>query len=179
MLLYAQERRIDFRTRVDWHESHRLLKAAFPIDVLAAQVRCEVQYGHVLRSTTANLPHDRARFEFCAHKWICVEEAGFGAALLNDSKYGHDVRGSTMRLTLLRSPKAPDPDADMGIQEFTYSLLPYSGSFSVENVVRAAYSLNVPLAVFETPGDAGKAAAPRGQPVRLRGHRSSRWMALT
>jgi alpha-mannosidase len=156
VILYAAERRIDFRTRVDWRESHRLLKAAFPVEVLASQVRCEVQYGHVLRSTTANLPQDRARFEFCAHKWICVEESGFGAALLNDCKYGHDVRGSTMRLTLLRSPKAPDPEADMGTQDFTYSLLPYSGAFSVERVVRGAYGLNVPLAVFEG-GAAGKA----------------------
>ncbi len=152
----ASDRRIDFVTRVDWHESHRLLKVAFPINVRASQVRCEVQYGHALRSTTTNLPHDRARFEFCAHKWISVEENGFGAALLNDCKYGHDVQGAVMRITLLRSPKAPDPKADMGLHDLTYSLLPFSGAFSVERVVRSAYDLNVPLAVIE--GTAGRAA---------------------
>ena len=170
VILYASERRIDFRTRVDWQESHRLLKAAFPIAVLAGQARCEVQYGHVLRSTTANLPQDRARFEFCAHKWICVEEQGFGAALLNDCKYGHDVKGSTMRLTLLRSPKAPDPGADMGIHHFTYSLLPWSGGFSVEKVVRAAYELNMPLTAFEAPvasGTPGPAASDPGSLLRV------------
>lgn len=157
---YASDRRIDFITRVDWHESHRLLKAAFPINVQASQVRCEVQYGHALRSTTTNLPHDRARFELCAHKWISVEEAGFGAALLNDCKYGHDVRGAVMRITLLRSPKAPDPEADMGLHLFTYSLLPFSGAFSVERIVRSAYDLNVPLAVIHGPADrAGSAAS--------------------
>jgi len=149
MIFYSGQRRIDFRTRVDWHENHRLLKAAFPVNVLTTEARCEVQYGHVKRGTTANLPTDRARFEFCAHKWICVEEAGFGVALLNDCKYGHDVRGPVMRITLLRSPKAPDPEADMGVHYFTYSLLPYQGGFSVETVVRQAYDLNVPLSVLE------------------------------
>jgi len=161
VILYASSRRMDFRTRVDWHESHRLLKAAFPIHVLATQARCEVQYGHALRPTTANLPQDRARFEFCAHKWISVEESGFGVALLNDCKYGHDVRGSTMRITLLRSPKAPDPKADMGVHDFTYSLLPWSGAFSVEKVVRPAYELNVPLASFEAPAADAAATGPR------------------
>jgi alpha-mannosidase len=159
MLLYAGQRRIDFRTRVDWHESHRILKAVFPINVMATQARCEVQYGHVTRSTTMNLPNDRARFEFCAHKWICVEEAGYGAALLNDCKYGHDVQGARMRLTLLRSPKAPDPEADMGTQVFTYALLPYAGAFSVETVVRAAYELNVPIGAVKADGKGARSPA--------------------
>lgn len=143
--VYAASRRIDFDTQVEWHEDHRLLKVAFPANVTTNQVRCEVQYGHLMRSTHANRPADQAQFEFAAQKWIAVEETGRGVALLNDCKYGHDVNGSTMRLTLLRSPKAPDPQADMGTHRFSYAILPFVGAFSVESVVRQAYDLNHPV----------------------------------
>ena len=145
---YAHTRRIDFVTLIDWHESHRLLKVAFPAHIHTNQVRCEVQYGHVFRATHGNLPQDRAQFEFCAHKWISLEENGASVALLNDCKYGYDVDGSVMRLTLLRSPKAPDGEADMGLHHVTYSILPASGAFSAETTVRSAYDLNRPCTVF-------------------------------
>jgi alpha-mannosidase len=144
MVFYAEERRIDFETKVQWREKQRLLKVGFDSALDAAQVRCEVQYGHLLRNTHRNLPQDRAKFEICAHKWLCLEEAGGGLALLNDCKYGHDVSGGSMRLTLLRSPLAPDEEADQGEQRFTYSLLPFSGSFTDAGVVRAGYELNAP-----------------------------------
>jgi alpha-mannosidase len=147
MVFYAEERRVDFITKVDWKEKRRLLKAGFNTAMDAAQVRCEVQYGHLLRNTHKNLPHDRAKFEICAHKWISMEEEGGGLALLNDSKYGHDVDGGNMRLTLLRSPTAPDENADTGEQYFTYSLLPFTGSFGDSGTVRKGYELNDPAAV--------------------------------
>ncbi|GHT77604.1 alpha-mannosidase [Spirochaetia bacterium] len=149
-VFYAEERRIDFRTKVEWREQRRLLKVGFDTAIDATQVRCEVQYGHLLRNTHKNLPHDRAKFEICAHKWISMEEAGGGVAsngiaLLNDCKYGHDVDGGRMRLTLLRSPTAPDETADQGEQRFTYALLPFAGSFGEANVVRSGYELNAPV----------------------------------
>jgi alpha-mannosidase len=156
MVFYAAERRIDFRTRVEWRESHKLLKVAFPTSIATDQVRCEVQYGHLFRATHENLPADRARFEFCAHKWVCLEEPGRGIALLNDCKYGHDASGSLLRLTLLRSPKAPDAEADMGRQEFSYSLLPFSGSFVDSRVIRAGFELNRPASSMKA--DASVAA---------------------
>jgi alpha-mannosidase len=144
MIVYTRSRRIDFTTRVDWHEKRRLLKVCFDSSIEAAQVRCEVQYGHLLRNTHRNLPQDRAMFEICAHKWISLEEAGSGLALLNDSKYGCDVSGGRVRLTLLRSPTAPDAEADQGRHSFTYSLFPFAGAFAQSGVVRAAYELNAP-----------------------------------
>ncbi|MDR1905079.1 MAG: glycosyl hydrolase-related protein [Treponema sp.] len=143
-VFYAAAPRIDFETKIDWREKRRLLKVGFDTAVDATQVRCEVQYGHLLRNTHKNLPGDRAKFEICAHKWICMEEEGGGIALLNDSKYGHDVAGGRMRLTLLRSPTAPDENADQGEQRFTYSLLPFTGSFGDSGLVRAGYELNDP-----------------------------------
>jgi alpha-mannosidase len=145
-VFYAQDPRIDFETRIDWREKQRLLKASFDTAIDATQVRCEVQYGHLLRNTHRNLPHDRAKFEVCAHKWVALEEEGGGIALLNDSKYGHDVEGGRIRLTLLRSPTAPDEEADQGEQRFTYSLLPFTGPFGTSRVVRTGYELNAPAA---------------------------------
>lgn len=156
MIFRSFDKRIDFETEVDWAESHRVLKAAFGTSVFSQRVRCEIQFGHVQRETHENLPQDRARFEICAHKWIALEQPGSGLALMNDCKYGHDVSGSTMRLSLLRSPKAPDPEADMGRHSFTYSLLPFDGCFEDSEVVRSAYDLNSPLAAIGSgAGNAG------------------------
>jgi alpha-mannosidase len=152
VIFYAHHPRIDFVTRVNWQEEHQLLKTLFPIDVQITSVKCEIQYGYVERNTYWNVPADRAKFEMCAHKWIAADDGSFGAALLNDCKYGHDVRGSELRLTLLKSAKAPDETADMDTQAFTYAFLPYQGAFTVDNVVRHGYDLNVPLHVVPGSG---------------------------
>ena len=144
MVCYTDNPRIDFETKVSWHEKWRLLKVEFDTAIDTTQVRCEVQYGHLWRNTHRNQPQDRAMFEICAHKWISLEEEGGGIALLNDCKYGHDVDGGRMRLTLLRSPIAPDPEADRGEHFFTYSLLPFAGTFGNSGVIRCAYELNSP-----------------------------------
>jgi alpha-mannosidase len=148
MMCYNNDPRIDFITKVDWHEQHRLLKVEFDTAVDATQVRCEVQYGHIWRNTHRNLMQDRAKFEICAHKWISLEEENCGIALLNDCKYGHDVEGGRMRLSLLRSPIAPDPEADQGEHRFTYSLLPFAGGFGSSSVINSAYELNSPVGVL-------------------------------
>ncbi|GHV25353.1 alpha-mannosidase [Spirochaetia bacterium] len=158
MVCYADNRRIDFDTKVDWHEKRRLLKVSFDTVMSTTSVRCEVQYGHLFRNTHKNLPQDRAKFEICAHKWIALEEEGIGIGLLNDCKYGHDVSGGRMRLTLLRSPLAPDPEADQGEQRFTYALLPWQGSFSESGVVRSAYELNTDVGCANIPETVDPAA---------------------
>ncbi|MCO6442475.1 MAG: alpha-mannosidase [Anaerolineae bacterium] len=142
--LYADSRRIDFDTWIDWHEHHTLLKVAFPVDVLSPVATFDVQWGNVQRPTHRNTPWDIARFESCAHKWIDLSEGNYGAALLNDCKYGHDVLHNVMRLTLLKSATSPDPAADQGEHRMTYSLLPHAGDWRAE-VVPQAYDLNMPV----------------------------------
>jgi alpha-mannosidase len=158
VVFYSGERRIDFETKADWKEKHRLLKVSFDTAVDTSRVRCEVQYGHLFRNTHRNLPQDRAMFEICAHKWICLEDAAGGIALLNDCKYGHDVSGGRMRLSLLRSPAAPDTQADQGEHRFTYALLPFNGPFAGSRVVRTGYELNAGAA-FTPAGPGEKTAA--------------------
>ncbi len=136
---------IRFDTMVDWRESNKMLKVAFPVNVHCNRATFEIQFGNVERPTHRNTTWDMARFEVCAQKWIDLSEGDHGVALLNDSKYGFDVLGNTMRMTLLRSPKSPDPECDMGIHKFSYALLPHYGSYNWSGVVQAAYALNLPL----------------------------------
>ncbi|RYJ28448.1 alpha-mannosidase [Streptomyces sp. L-9-10] len=154
--LTADTRRIDIVTEVDWQESEKVLKAAFPLDVHAERSTAEVQFGHVHRATHDNTGWDAARFEICAHRWLRVAEPGYGIAVLNDSTYGHDVTrtphpdglGTTVRLTLLRAPHSPDPETDLGTHRFRYALLPGG---TVEETVREGLALNLPLRVAPAP----------------------------
>jgi alpha-mannosidase len=147
IVFHADTPRIDFECVVDWAEKHRLFKAEFELDVLTDFARHEIQYGHAERPTHRNQVADRAKFEVCAHKWTDLSENGFGVALLNDCKYGVSVLGGTLGLTLMKSGTHPDPRGDEGRHLFTYALLPHTGGFSVESVVRPAYELNVPTPV--------------------------------
>ncbi len=142
--LTAYSPRIDFITEVDWHETDRMLKVGFPVAINAPRATYEIQYGSVERPTHHNTSWDTARFEVCAQRWADLSEGDYGVALLNDCKYGHDTRDNVMRLTLLRSPCAPDPEADRGRQEFTYSLLPHAEDFRDGEVIEQAAALNSP-----------------------------------
>ena len=157
MRLAAGSRRLEFHTEVDWQERHRFLKVAFPVAVRSSRATFEIQHGHVERPTVANTSWDEARFEVSAHRWADLSEPGYGVALLNDCKYGYDVRGHTLRLSLLRGPGYPDPDADRGRHRFAYALLPHRGDLRAEGrVVEEAEAFNLPL-VFRagTPGGDG------------------------
>ncbi|MEO3776588.1 glycoside hydrolase family 38 C-terminal domain-containing protein [Micromonospora sp. B11E3] len=150
--LAAGERVLRFETEVDWQQRETLLKVAFPIDVHAAHSSSEIQFGHVRRPTHTNTSWDAARFEICAHRWLHVGEPGYGVALVNDGTYGHDVTrdppgdglgalGTTVRLSLLRGPRYPDPDTDRGTHRFGYALV--CGA-EILDAVREGYRSNLP-----------------------------------
>lgn len=136
---------VRFDTEVDWHEEDKMLKVAFPVNVNSPRATYEIQFGNVERPTHYNTSWDMARFEVCAQKWVDLSEGDQGVALLNDSKYGHDINGNVMRISLLRAPKAPDPECDMGVHRFSYVLLPHYGPYNYAGVVQAAYALNAPV----------------------------------
>ncbi|MGD3111583.1 alpha-mannosidase [Streptomyces sp. YGL11-2] len=156
LTLRAGARRLDITTDIDWHESEKVLKAAFPLDVHAERSTAEIQFGHVHRPTHTNTSWDAARFEICAHRWLHVAEPSYGVALLNDSTYGHDVTrtphdqglGTTVRLTLLRAPHSPDPETDQGGHRFRYALLPGA---AVGEAIAEGLALNLPLRTATAP----------------------------
>lgn len=159
--VYDRVPRIDFVTHADWQERQVLLKAAFPVAVRAPRASFEIQFGAVERATHRNTSWEQEKFEVCAHRWADLSETGYGVSLLNDCKYGYDVRDNVLRLTLLRGPESPDPDADRGQHEFTYALFPHAGNWGEGETVRQGWELNVPVVCValdgKRPADAGQA----------------------
>ncbi|MEM1376944.1 MAG: glycoside hydrolase family 38 C-terminal domain-containing protein, partial [Pseudomonadota bacterium] len=155
--VYAHTKRIDFATRIDWFESHTLLKAAFPVDILSPRATFDIQWGNVERNTHRNSSWDFARFESAAQKWADLSEGNFGVAILNNCKYGYDIRDDVMRITLVKSATMPNPHADQGEHLLTYSLMPHRGNWR-NGVQAAAYDLNDPVIVRRLVGGEGDQA---------------------
>ena len=158
LALEAGASRLDIDCFVDWHEHQTLLKTAFPLAVRADSTTAEIQFGHVSRPTHRNTSWDQARFETSMHRWVDFSEPGFGVTLLNDSKYGYDAKGNVVRLTLIKSPVFPWPEADQGEHRFRYAVFLHDGD---KRAVHAeAESFNVPLRLIA--GGTGD-----GRPVSL------------
>ena len=151
--LSCMDARLDFSTDIEWNERHIMLKVAFPVDVFSPMATYEIQWGNTERPTHRNSSWDWARFETCAQKWVDLSEGGYGVSVLNDCKYGHDIKDNVIRISLLRSPSMPDPLADAGPHRFAYSLLPHAGRWSEETVAQA-YALNDPLIVRRQEAEA-------------------------
>lgn len=164
--LHAGDAGIAITNVTDWHEREKFLKAGFDLDVRAAQSSAEIQFGHIDRPTNTNTSWDHARFELSAHRWIHVGEAGYGVAVLTDATYGYDAGSrertgggttTTLRVSLLRAPLSPDPEADQGRHVQSYTLLPGA---DIAATAAGAYALNLPPRV-----GTGSAAAGSARPL--------------
>ncbi len=146
--LWANSARIDFATRFDWRDRRILLKARFPLLIHADHATFECAFGVCRRPTHANTSWDAAKFEVPVHRFLDLSEPGYGAALLNDGRYGCHARGSELGFSLLRSPILPDRLADEGEQSLTYALLPHQGDWIAGGVLAEAEDLNRPLSTL-------------------------------
>jgi alpha-mannosidase len=149
IVFYTHSKRIDFETKVNWHEHQQLLKVCFPVDIRATKATYDIQFGNIERPTHWNTSWDIAKFEVVGHKWADISEGDYGVALLNNCKYGYGIKDNKVRLTLIKSAIHPDPNADQGQHIFTYSLLPHKGSFKQSNVEQESRKLNDCLKVFQ------------------------------
>ena len=147
--LYPGVARVDVNMQADWHEKHILLKVAFPVSVHSKSATYEIPFGSIERPTTRNTPEEQAQFEVPALQWADLSDAQHGLSVLNDCKYGYDAKGNVLRLSLLRSPTWPDPHADEGHHEFTYSLYPHGGTWQQAKTARRGYELNYKLKSIE------------------------------
>ena len=136
--------RLDFATAIDWHEDHVLLRAEFPFGIRSYFATYEIQFGHIKRPTHRNTSWDQAKFEVSAHKWADLSDADFGVSLLNDCKYGYNCDENRMGISLLKEATYPNPEADRGMNEFTYSLYPHVGPVGSDTIAEA-YRLNNPV----------------------------------
>lgn len=140
MTCFKHIAKIEFATTVDWQERHRLLRVNFPTTVSTDRALFDVPFAIITRSTTSNTPFDRARFEVPAHKWAALRDGAISVAVASDSKYGYRAKGNELSLSLLRSPEAPDPEADVGSHTFTYALV--CSSEGLRPIQEAAAALN-------------------------------------
>ncbi|MGF1431641.1 alpha-mannosidase [Kitasatospora sp. LaBMicrA B282] len=175
LTLTAGTKRLDLDTEVDWHEREKFLKLAFPLDLHTERYAAETQFGHQFRATHTNTSWEAAKFEACNHRFVHFAEPGWGVALVTASTYGHDVtravrstdRGgdggttTTVRASLLRAPRFPDPHTDQGLHRFRHALVPGA---TIADAVREGYRINLPerrmpgsgavAPLVETDGDA-------------------------
>jgi alpha-mannosidase len=150
--LYTGLDRIDFKTAVDWWEDHTMLKVAFPLTVADRAATYEIPYGSIRRSTGVTERFERAKTEVAAEHWADLSQDDYGVALLNRAKYGYEIKGQVMKLSLLRSPTFPDPLADRGKHSIDYALYPHQGRVETSRTVARGYEYNNPLiAVLATP----------------------------
>jgi alpha-mannosidase len=158
--LYSGLDRIDFKTDVDWWEEHTMLKVAFPVTVNNTFANYEIPFGSIQRSTLMNTSWEKAKFEVPAARWADLSESGYGVSLLNNSKYGYDIKGNIIRLSLLRSPNWPDPTADRGKHSIEYALYPHQGTWKEAMTVQRGYEFNYPLLPFKNEVHKGSLPEP-------------------
>lgn len=144
---------------VDWHETHVLLKAAFPLSASGPKATYEIPYGTIERTTERTNSWQKAQFEVPAMRWADLGNEQHGLSVLNDSKYGYDAAGNVLRLTLLRSPTWPDPVADRGPQDFRYALYPHAGTWKQAETMHRGYELNYPVTAMQVAAHAGSLPA--------------------
>jgi alpha-mannosidase len=150
---------VDVVSDIDWHETHVLLKAAFPLAATSSKATYEVPYGSIQRITTRNNSWEQAQFEVPALRWADLGDGQHGFSLLNNSKYGYDDKDNVLRISLLRSPTWPDPDADRGHQHFTYALYPHAGDWKQALTVRHGYEYNYRLQATQVQAHTGSLPA--------------------
>ncbi len=156
IVLYAGSDEAEVENDVDWRETHVLLKAAFALSASAPFATYEIPFGTIERPTTRNNSWEKARFEVPALRWADLGDAQHGFSLINDSKFGYDAVGNLLRLSLLRSPTSPDPDADRGHQHFSYALYPHAGDWKQAMTIRHGYEFNEKPTAMKVEAHAGE-----------------------
>ncbi|EAQ92744.1 hypothetical protein CHGG_00979 [Chaetomium globosum CBS 148.51] len=162
----GQQSHVEVSSTVEWHETMKILKVEFPVDIRNTEASYETQFGVIRRPTHYNTSWDMAKFEVCCHRFADLSENGYGVSILNDTKYGFSTAGNVMRLSLLRSSKAPDADADMGTHHIRWAILPHQGALSHVTVRRAA-EFNSPLKLLSAPSREAGLVALSEPPVSL------------
>jgi alpha-mannosidase len=155
IVLSAGSEQADVVNDIDWHETHVLLKAAFTLSASSAFATYEIPFGTIERPTTRNNSWEKGRFEVPAQRWADLGDGQHGFSLINESKYGYDAVGNLLRLSLLRSPTSPDPDADRGHHHFSYALYPHAGDWKQAMTVRHGWEFNYKLAAMQVEPHTG------------------------
>jgi alpha-mannosidase len=149
---------------IGWHEDHRLLKVAFPLAITSDQVTRAMPAGAIAHPTRPNSPEALAKWEVPALGWADLGNADYGVSLLTSHKYGVDVTPNQLRLSLLRSPRYPNPYADRGNHRFTYVIYPHAGSWQTARTVHHAAAFRQPMQAIALPTRTSNPQQPKPLP---------------
>ncbi len=144
--------RLDFETHIDWQERNMLLKVAFPMNFHPQDMYAGVQWGEKRIATHRNTSWETASYEQVFQGYIRLRSGKHSLALLSDCKYGFDYKADCLRLTLLKGATYPDPTADLGVHQFTYSLV----ASGYDDALQQTLALHHPVIV--TAGTGTKSA---------------------
>ena len=142
---------VTVKTKVDFHEKHKMLKFRFPLAVDHGKAIAKIPFGYIERST------DGA--EHVCGEWFAMQDENTGLSVANSSKYSFDAKRNELSLTVLRGAIYNDHFAgdqrdefceymEQGIHRFEYSLAPFE---SIAQSQKEADLLNQKLTmVYET-----------------------------
>jgi len=159
IVLNANADHVEVVNDIEWHARQMLLKTAFPLAASSVKATFEIPYGTIERPTTRNNSWEKARFEVPALQWADLGDEHHGFSLINESKFGYDALGDTLRLTLLRATTWPDSLADRGHHHFRYALYPHAGTWREALSIRRGYEFNYPLRAEQVAPHAGELPA--------------------
>jgi len=128
---------LQFRTHFEWNGIDRMVKIAFATRYPKARPVYDIPYGTIARDATGD--------ERPALNWVDLGDSAGGVALLNDCRYGHDVKAGVMRINALRSLTYHATHTEAGHQELTYALYPHTGDFKAGRVMHRGYEFNHPM----------------------------------
>ncbi|NOY09878.1 MAG: alpha-mannosidase [Spirochaetes bacterium] len=177
VILTSGERRIDFKTSIQWHDPGFTVRVRFPVTVRSDYATCGIQFGSIQRPTQSKTSRERAKEEIPAQKWVDISNNNYGAALLTTCKYGYRVKESILELGILRSVPYPGAEdninsatplnyTDLKKHSFTYSFYPHTGNHVEAEVAQHAIRLNNPPAIidYSAAGDSeNKVLSNKGQ----------------
>ncbi|MEO1208944.1 MAG: alpha-mannosidase [Cyanobacteria bacterium J06638_20] len=150
---------------IDWHEDHRLLKVAFPLAITSDQVIRAMPAGAIAHPTRPSSPEEHAKWEVPALGWADLSDTDYGVSLLTTHKYGVDVTPNQLRLSLLRSPRYPNPYADRGNHQFSYALYPHAGSWQTARTVHHAAAFRQPIQAIALSTPTSDQQQPKSLPL--------------
>lgn len=137
---FAQDDAYDLEFDVQWQGNNRALRSYFNTGL--GDCRAGIPMGHILRK-----PEETNKFEFPVQRFINVNSSHHSTTILTRDKFGFSYDGKYIGCTLLRSPVYPDPDADRGMNRFSFRVL--LNELDILKIEQKAMEFQLPVLILE------------------------------
>lgn len=138
---------VRFENIVTWNEKYKMLRVNFSPSIYGENVACDIQFGEIERSTKNETSVEQAQYEICAHKYVATQDEDGIFGVFSDCKYGYYIKNGVISMNLLRSPKYPDKECDIGTHSFGFAIMVADDK---KELVRYAYNYDNPVIITES-----------------------------